>query len=48
MDKDKRKKEMLKLRKEPYCYTLEQIGMVFKISRQRVNQIIGKTKRGKG
>ena len=48
MDKDKRKKEMLKLRKEPYCYTLEQIGVVFKISRARVHQIIGKTKRGKG
>lgn len=46
MNKEKRKKEMLKLRKEPYCYTLEKIGAKYNISRQRVSQIIGKTKRG--
>ncbi len=44
MEKEKRKIQMMRLRARGY--TLAEIGNKYKISRARVHQIIGKTKRG--
>lgn len=40
-----RKAEMLQFRLPPYSWTLQMIADHFKVSKQRVQQIIGKTSR---